>query len=471
MVLPKRSAPLAQSTTELHYVTDGVVEEAVAALDEDDEIDAAPASDAIAPIDPLADMPPAADVPPPAARPSLSLFGRRESKASQYDPISADLAELVVTGQQGLVWHAQILADDYSNPKHVLPSGELKPRRPMPQARASAFFNSLVQTKEGRWIFGGVLNGWPGLTRLELRGITARSRDRVLRLKGVRRLFDAATKQGSVPRGEAQLRQFCDKWLSQSSVRVTLRAPDWTGRGWSAESPGHVFWFDALGPVPRVVHGTALLTACEGQRDPIAKRVSMFGHRYAKVRESTQDRLTWHAAALVEWDHGHFVTVVELAWLNGLGGYGGKSNFVLDRDSERPELYNAIPPPMKAPWHQARAEIRLIDMPLRDLTAFKAFLQEYTGRTKRFLEPAVSHTADVRLSGCSRSLLFAQLVNYSLRNPRYTQESRNCQTFACDLFRHLSGNFKAEPFHPINRPLYVCRSHDFLYTADPAQGQ
>lgn len=77
--------------------------------------------------------------------------------------------------------------------------------------------------------------------------------------------------------------------------------------------------------------------------------------RYAKQSENIKDRLTYHSAVLIEWEptadgQPRHCSVVELAWLNGLGGYGGKSNFVPDRDSPRPALYAAMPDSMKAPW-------------------------------------------------------------------------------------------------------------------------
>lgn len=81
------------------------------------------------------------------------------------------------------------------------------------------------------------------------------------RLRQIIRLFDAATREGSVPQTADQIARFADQHLRKgASVRVTLRAPQWTGRGWSAEYPGHCYWFDAFNPAgPRLVFGTDLL--------------------------------------------------------------------------------------------------------------------------------------------------------------------------------------------------------------------
>ena len=37
--------------------------------------------------------------------------------------------------------------------------------------------------------------------------------------------------------------------------------------------------------------------------------------------ESAKDRMTYHAFVFLECDHGHFGSIVELAWKGGVGGY------------------------------------------------------------------------------------------------------------------------------------------------------
>ena len=59
--------------------------------------------------------------------------------------------------------------------------------------------------------------------------------------------------------------------------------------------------------------------------------VSHFAHRYAKAKEGVKDRIVYHSAILVEWSHGKHCTVFELAFLNGVGGWGGRSNWQEDR--------------------------------------------------------------------------------------------------------------------------------------------
>ena len=68
----------------------------------------------------------------------------------------------------GMVWHAQIVADDYNDPKHCT-DGVLKARRPIPQVRASEFFG-LLEQRGGRWMYAGPpLNGDSGVGALPRR--------------------------------------------------------------------------------------------------------------------------------------------------------------------------------------------------------------------------------------------------------------------------------------------------------------
>ena len=102
-------------------------------------------------------------------------------------------------------------------------------------------------------------------------------------------------------------------------------------------------------------------------------------------------------------------------------------------------------------------------MEASDKDGFLKFLQEHTGPKKRFVEPRINASGPVRLRHRRQSDIFADLVNYIRENPEYAEESKNCQTFATDLFRHLTGDYSCEPYHPVCRPLYTCRAHTFLY--------
>ena len=90
----------------------------------------------------------------------------------------------------------------------------------MPIARASDFFNSLEYTG-GRWILRGPLNGWPGLTDLELVSITGKVKVRVSRTFKIKRFWSEDTNKGERP-GLPE---------GMKSVRVTLQVRGGGGGG------------------------------------------------------------------------------------------------------------------------------------------------------------------------------------------------------------------------------------------------
>jgi len=49
----------------------------------------------------------------------------------------------------------------------------------------------------------------------------------------------------------------------------------------------------------------------------------MISHRYATNRETPKDKLTYHSVVFIEWENSQFCTVIEGAFLNGVGGYKG----------------------------------------------------------------------------------------------------------------------------------------------------
>merc|ERR1712060_859417 len=154
-------------------------------------------------------------------------------------------------------------------------------------------------------------------------------------------------------------------------------------------------------------HGSATATSAHA-----------FVHRYPVDEKSTfKDTQIWHAGILLEWSHGLYTTVVELAYRNGVGGYGGKSNWMEDKLAAVPKLYQAMPESMKAPWQTNKAEIRLIDMPAKSLAEFEAYLEKYSTTSglpfaqQRFLEPQTYASAPVRLRSCTQVDLSGYLLN------------------------------------------------------------
>mmetsp|Transcript_6914 Transcript_6914/g.13501 ORF Transcript_6914/g.13501 Transcript_6914/m.13501 type:complete len:84 (-) Transcript_6914:676-927(-) len=66
----------------------------------------------------------------------------------------------------------------------------------------------------------------------------------------------------------------------------------------------------------------------------------MISHRYATGgrAESKKEKLTYHSLVLLEWNHGEYCSVVEIGYLNGLGGCKCKSNWYPEKDSQETRL-------------------------------------------------------------------------------------------------------------------------------------
>ena len=231
-----------------------------------------------------------------------------------------------------------------------------------------------------------------------------------------------------------------------------------------------MLWYFALHPEgPRVAHGTEIITALQQEpRSPRAVRAHVLGHRFAKrpgVKETAEDRLTYHAAVVLEWDHGEHMTVVELGRLNVAGAGFGKSTWY--PVEARESLRTALPEYMKLPWVPEQAEIRCSDIPARTMQDLNEFIAEWTGPGCFFIDPQFQYSGDVRLAHplASREMIARYLLNYMGRDRRYSKIARNCQYFASDFYSFLVGKKGIQPFSSIVQPGYTLRSHLFLYEA------
>jgi len=71
------------------------------------------------------------------------------------------------------------------------------------------------------------------------------------------------------------------------------------------------------------------------------------------VKESTKDKLVYHSALMIEWSHGKYCSIIELAYLNGSAGWGGRSNWHEDAFTADPgpKLLQCLPNVLIAPWY------------------------------------------------------------------------------------------------------------------------
>jgi hypothetical protein len=278
--------------------------------------------------------------------PSKEVATMKLGESFYGHPLSEEqAAEALPIGDGGLTWHALVVPNEFFRQGKLrkgLSKGDfnvetqtVKPRRPSLPVTANHFFSSLtrIQGPDGpRWIFHGVLNGWPALTCLEL--ISLQARRTAGSLVSPRDFMtgklvwthhwraDCEGKAGQEPEITDDHRMY----------RAKLRGAPWTSIGWSEDSPGFVFWYEPMHPDgPHLNYGTKMAQSMN--EDDICTMVHMVSHRYAVGKESPKDKLTYHSIVLLEWEHGTYCTVVEGAYLNGIGGYKGACLVSVGADS------------------------------------------------------------------------------------------------------------------------------------------
>ena len=396
----------------------------------------------------------------------------------------------------------------------------IKPRRPSLPISAHDFLSSLTKIEENmihdgpaptqlsrgpRYVFHGVLNGWPGLRTLELISLEYRRNSSNV-IPSPRELLsgqllwvkswsinEAATSiaypsksANGIIIGNDVFKAKPNPDISPATPstnaailiepnrvhRATVRGPSWSAIGWSPGSPGFCFWYETKRPTPllptKVSYGTRMIHELS-HRDHMCTFIHMISHRYAVNRiETPRDRLTYHSVCLLEWDHGLYCTLVETAYLNGMGGYRCRSNWYEDRDAEpMNRLLRDFPPEMICPWRMTQSEIRCYDVPAKNLSEFRTFMSQYSeaapATQRRFIDVRCTFTHPARLTFRSKAHIAQYLLNYILRDSSYGDLNRNCQTFAADFCSFIAGKKGVAPFHPVNRIEYQNRTYMFLY--------
>jgi hypothetical protein len=193
--------------------------------------------------------------------------------------------EAVPPGEDGLLRHAIVIPDRFcTNGKLIgglskkdfdLSNGSIKPRRASLPVTQTQLFTSLtkVEGPQGpRWIFNGVLNGWPSLRNFELVGLEKKRSigpltppDYLNSIQHTWSHYWSVEKEGRAGISPA-IRD------TSKIYRARLRGPPWSSIGWSPESPGFLFWFEAQRSEPRVTYGTKAI------QDVGDDRCSMVSH-------------------------------------------------------------------------------------------------------------------------------------------------------------------------------------------------
>jgi hypothetical protein len=346
-----------------------------------------------------------------------------------------------------MIYHATVIPDQYfingklrgglAKGDFDLEAQRIKPRRPSLPVTCSDLFSSMARihgpaaataaaaaAADGgnnsksnkkpvvpvRHVFYGVLNGWPSLRCFELLSLERKrqssgmipspkdvmmghtkwttiwtsSKDGKIGIEPMVAILAAGAAAGS---GGGHAAANTDQ--SVVVYRAKLRGAPWTAKGWTKDSPGFCFWFEPHHVNgPQFSHGTNMLQTLSYETK--CTKIHMFSHRYAVTNESPRDFLTYHSVCLLEWDNGQNCTVVEMAFLNGMGGYKGKCNWYEDRDAPMGTLlYQMLPPCMVAPWCATRAEVRCYDIEAKTVDQFLAYVNKFKGNDQRFVDPQV----------------------------------------------------------------------------------
>lgn len=401
------------------------------------------------------------------------------TESSYGHPLSVEEAtKLMPPGGDGLVRHATVIPDDYFhqgklmrglNKRDFLDNGEIKSRRGSLPLTMTQLLSSLtkIDGPEGpRYIFSGVLNGWPSLCVFEL--IALEKKRTLGPLTAPDSMHSSRLTWSHYWSAHKEGKEGISPAIKDKSriYQAKLRSPPWSSSGWSLESPGFAFWYESQHPEgPRLTYGSNVVKTVG---DDKCTALHMLSHRYAVAKESAKDKVTYHSFVLLEWEHGKYCTVVEAAYMNGMGGYNGKCNWFHDRDEKGgTALYKSLPPELVCPWLTTVAEVRCYDVEAKSLDEMKEYMKIYSGAdtncVARFIDPKCTFSHSARLTYRSRSNIAQYLLNYISRDYSYSELKRNCQTFAADLCSFVAGKKDVAPYHPINRMDYHNRTHLFLY--------
>jgi hypothetical protein len=185
------------------------------------------------------------------------------------EPLSEEDAIIAVpTGDDGLLRHAIVIPDKFCtkgkliaglNPRDFdVSTGSIKPRRASLPLTQSQLFTSLTKVpgpKGPRWIFHCVLNGWPSLRNFELVELEKkRSLGPLTPPDYLNAIGNTWSRYWSV---EEDGRNGVSPAIRDTTkiYRAKLRGAPWSSVGWSSESPGFLFWYEAQRPEPRVTYG------------------------------------------------------------------------------------------------------------------------------------------------------------------------------------------------------------------------
>jgi hypothetical protein len=357
----------------------------------------------------------------------------------------------------GKRWHAEIFPDDWCRQPLLPPRGAktchegiLKSRRGQPALHRGELL-AMLKATPGNAVLKGPINGWQGITNVQIHSITCKAngahggRGHYLwkfasNMKGSSDQFPDLSQIVGAAMDSASSDPFC---AESTLLRASLVGSNWTSTGWKENSPGFAFWFQAQNVEPRTVVGEQMIEyAGEGR----AVRAHLWAiqppaqPRGHWIMDEIYDKFGWHSGIVLEWDHARFLTIVELNWRSR-----SRSLFFEDMKS----YIHHAPPGMDEPYTDKMSELGMLDIKAKTVDELVAYFQKYSEKgelepkDQRFLRPTVpwnNYSDDVHLRRNRGADIARYIVNYISADGTYNMQSRNCQTFASDLYTFLTGH-------------------------------
>eukprot|EP00924_Labyrinthula_sp_SR-Ha-C_P003412 snap_masked-scaffold_15-processed-gene-8.49-mRNA-1 protein AED:1.00 eAED:1.00 QI:0/-1/0/0/-1/1/1/0/400 len=340
---------------------------------------------------------------------------------------------------------------------HKAPEKSFKPRRGNPEVTLEQFDKCLILDSENKNVYyhnPQGLNEWKGMFLARLVSIKTE-------LKNGKTLWEAGNE-------ESELFDLSTVMSTEEKVVVTVYLPSYCSKGYSAGNEGYVFYYNQKHQ--KTSHGRKVLDLFASREisNPRVRAVHHFGHRYFKKVETAQDKRTYHSGICVEFED-NTCTIVELAWRHGIGGYNGKSTWVLDSDA----MFQSLPREMVLPWKNTKMEIRITDLPenVQNKKGFQKFLKDF--ENQRFIDPSIRESFVPNRASVTKRSIFEFVLNRASQRSQYSVPSKkisrpsfvgraislfgtknqdldeggyNCQTFSASFTGFLSGEKKVRAY-------------------------
>eukprot|EP00928_Gymnodinium_smaydae_P100032 TRINITY_DN970_c1_g2_i3.p1 TRINITY_DN970_c1_g2~~TRINITY_DN970_c1_g2_i3.p1 ORF type:complete len:419 (+),score=78.93 TRINITY_DN970_c1_g2_i3:59-1258(+) len=368
----------------------------------------------------------------------LLTFGVRLGHVASARTVDVSASADSIKMWNGMVWQMQVVPNHWCI--NALPDeaekeyrdllcldGKIKARRSIPTVKQEELLHMLdangvisAPTPTG-------INGWDGLKHVQLQSLDC---------EGVLKWHLARTDATN------EVSTILKKADCASPLQARIVGEEWTKTGWREGNDGFVFWWHPpdASKEGTLTYGRELADQVVDPSDRV-EQVMVISHKVPTPKLKFFDFfnkvkycLLRHYFVLVQWKDLHYVTVFEVEKLNNRLQ---EVEWVMDV----PKIREQMPDAMKAPVSRDNFYIRAFDMPL-NTSGFMEYLKKLAKLPKPFIiKPKV--IAEVEEASIAEPLsrrdVASALTNYIISDNQYDMYSKNCQNFAADLYKKLTG--------------------------------